>query len=48
MRGIVDVRSLVGLLGQPLPRLFIRLGIATFMTFQAFQGLVEAEVRRSS
>lgn len=45
MGGIVDVQALVGMLGQPLPRLFIRLGIATFLTFQAFQSLTEAEVR---
>ncbi len=42
MGGIVDAKALVELLGQPLPRLFVRLGIATFMTLQAFQETAES------
>ena len=46
MRGIVDVQALVGLLGRPLPRLFVRLGIPAFLTLRSFQELVETEIRQ--
>jgi len=44
MRGLVDVRVLKSVLREPMPRLFVRLGIPALLTLRAFQEIVEHEL----